>query len=263
MVRKPRMPRSVTILARPLTENGYLFAHEHMRSIAFFAAVQSNFNALDDLADGIREEKGLPTKERGVGAASLLKISGDMQSAMLHCRLVDNYLTFLSETVAEIAKRRPEVFRTAESISIEEVLKHSTITDFVQMLAERKVETLSYQGTREMASFFAKRIGVDLFEEEEEKSVSLDVEHRNVVVHNRGLVSRAFLRRIKDYPRSLGEKVIIDLKTLRRTSDNLLIAALKLDERVSMKFDIERQIRYSSDDVEGYAFTYRIFWGLR
>jgi hypothetical protein len=82
-------------------------------------------------------------------------------------RAVDNSLTYISEMLAELFRRRPEMLRSERQVSLDRVLQHNSMADLVSALAEREVERLAYMGLDELCGELEKRFGMVLFELED------------------------------------------------------------------------------------------------
>jgi len=87
-----------------------------------------------------------------------LKNHSGLMYEMALCRAVDGYLTYLTELLAIIFKTRPEILRSSDQVTLDFVLGHPTLPRLVSALVERKVNQLSYQGTRDLARFLEKRL---------------------------------------------------------------------------------------------------------
>ena len=161
-----------------------------------------------------------------------------------YCRAVDNFLTFVTGILSIVFRAKPETMRSNHTVKTSEVLQHPTMSDFVDYLAEDTVHRLSYQGFGDLNDWTAERIGFPLVVEGEElKRIVRIVEWRNLLVHNRGVVNKVFVRRIgREYQE--GER--LDLSVQSMTSDLNCVdrSALDIEKRAQAKFDLPAPITF-------------------
>jgi hypothetical protein len=116
---------------------------------------------------------------------------------MLHCRIVDNFLTYTSELLALVFRSRPETLRSSEQIRLEFVLSHSSMEELLGALADRKVNELSYRGMKDLNRFLVDHMGFELFPEGADLDLAVEaIEMRNLIVHSRGIVSATAVSRV-------------------------------------------------------------------
>jgi len=82
-------------------------------------------------------------------------------------------------------------------------------------------------------------------------ALSRVVETRNVIVHNRGLVSRIFKSRVLDAEGAVGSPAALSDDQIAADSDLLARAVNELDVRAVGKFGLEALHEYTS--LEAYA----------
>jgi hypothetical protein len=105
-------------------------------------------------------------------------------------RAVENYLTYLKDILYAIYRKRPEVLRSNEMVRIDLVLEYNDMADLLDALAERKVSDLSYKSLADLSNYFKEKLGLALTATEGElEHLTLLVEIRNLLVHNRGIVN--------------------------------------------------------------------------
>jgi hypothetical protein len=81
--------------------------------------------------------------EEGGGAMKAFRANRPLLFEMAFCRTVENYLAYLSETMALIFRTRPETLRSSETIRLDELLEHETMEDVISTLTDRRVDELS------------------------------------------------------------------------------------------------------------------------
>lgn len=157
----------------------------------------------------------------------------------LSIRMADNFLKYITDLLQVLFEARPEMLRgTDKKESIAFVLKHSTIEELVQALAEKKVEELSYLGTRDMVKYFAD-FGFQLFLAEDDlETIATLVETRNILTHNRGVVNSTFKKRLPNHPAIIGERLTPEYDTLQTLANFLTELVCDIDRRAIDKWNI-------------------------
>lgn len=149
-------------------------------------------------------------------------------------RTVDHYLAYVADLLSAIFLARPETLRSTESVKVDFVLRHETMEDLMQALAERRVEKLAYSGLRDLSDSLANRPELSLFScEEDLLHAARIVEDRNLIVHNRGVVNNMYRRKVPSSHREVGQplsleydNVIADIAFLKQcvlTTDSLAV----------------------------------------
>ena len=182
---------------------------------------------------------GLPPGDhdlfRKVGPTELSVRLGEMTT----CRMVDNFLAFLSDLAASLLIARPEQLRTRAKIEVEEVLRHDTMREFIEARVEAEIERLAYKGYTGLAAHFEK-MGLPLTGEERDSGLLHElIETRNILVHNRGFVSKTFKKRLPGHPANIGDRVYLPSDSLLRQHQFLDRLARSMDARAFDKFGLE------------------------
>lgn len=132
------------------------------------------------------------------------KFTSDMGPSQFHrlcdemriCRYVDSFHYYLSSMLREVFLQRPETLRTSAQVKLRDVLACADIDEVVRLVAERKVDTLAYQGLDEVMEYLQSSLGMPAPAESSLVGrVREAIEVRNVIVHNAGRVNKHFLRR--------------------------------------------------------------------
>ena len=188
-------------------------------------------------------EGKMPHSSGSPDAIGVLRAFDQTLFEMVLGRSVDNFLTYVAQLLALVFKENPDVLKSQEKLSYQEVLECTTMEEVIAHLAERRVHDLSYKGMCELQSYVERRMGFPLFESNDELKRAIHlIEHRNVIAHNRGVVSRVFLARVK------GADALVEGTPLRLTFDEtesdmrfLLEAVLSIDGRASSKWNLATQ----------------------
>lgn len=166
---------------------------------------------------------------------------------MVFCRVVDNYMTYLSELLALIFQSRPETLRSSEQERLDFILQHSTMEDLIAAISEKRVLSLSYRGMSDLASHLSERFGLQIFEGSQalENAVRI-VEVRNLVVHNRGVVNKVFLQRVPGVRATLGESIEVTMRGAHEDADFLAMSVTRIDSEAAQKYGLPQTERRES-----------------
>jgi hypothetical protein len=129
---------------------------------------------------------------------------------LCYCRIVDNFLTFLSDFLVHLFKLRPEMLKSNEKVDVAFILEHNSLDTLLSSIIERKVISLSFEGMRAIARYFDDRLKFPLFSDEAHlQTAVLAIEIRNLYIHNRGIVNRHFKDRVPSLTCWIGERIDI------------------------------------------------------
>lgn len=165
---------------------------------------------------------------------------------MFLCRTVDNFLTYLSDLLSLIFETNPDVLtRTQETVPIQTVFQHSSLDDLRSEIVERRIMNLSYRGMKELQTYLAEptQLNFKIFTTKEGlQFASYVIQIRNIIVHNRGVINRAFLYRIPKEWRShkVGDKISLSGESMDVVHNFFISATSDIDERASKKFRLPR-----------------------
>jgi hypothetical protein len=153
-------------------------------------------------------------------------------------RCVDNYLSYLSDLLFEIYVARPECLRSKAQERLDFVLSHSRMEDLIASLAEKQVRERSYSSIKDLMEYFERRLGLVLVESAEVRQrVNRLAEDRNLIVHNRGLVNRTFLKNTGRTDLKLGDMLPIREQQIE-DCQSVSRLAIGLDRRAREKFSL-------------------------
>ena len=171
---------------------------------------------------------------------------GPLLSRNLVIGMANNFFSYVSEMLQIVLRRKPEVLRSSERLTNEEVLQFTRINELVAYMADKKVNELAYGGIRGVEDYVRERLGVSLFDSEEQRvKLTVLAELRNIHTHNRGIVNEIFLRRVGQ-PK-LGSLTFrqdnaayVNFDDFIILSRNAIDLALRLDANLAKKFGIRR-----------------------
>jgi hypothetical protein len=157
---------------------------------------------------------------------------------MLHCRLVDNFLTYLSEVLVECFRAKPESMKSSEKIEISEVLQFDTFSELVDYVADKKVHSLSYQSILDLDDYFQSRFGVNIVLEEAKSVLLKAVETRNLITHNRGIRNKRYMNKLGEAESTLGVRRDIGIDFYREIDQLLFENIKRLDTSLRKKLGV-------------------------
>src|SRR5262249_31529015 len=109
-----------------------------------------------------------------------LKEFRSLNSRNLTTTSVDAVMWYLSNIIQNAMARRPEMLRSSETITIDEVMDIKTRKSLLTYLIDRKVNSLSYGGIRQLEKYIRDRLGADLFHTDDERDLlNIFIELRN------------------------------------------------------------------------------------
>lgn len=244
------LPEQLTpALLRFLMESERLFGF--LKYSASLASVMDEHSriTLEALRDGSKGEKRDNYEKRlkdiaAKGAVAAFDFHWQFLRQMAICRYTDNFLCYIADLLGSIYRHRPQTLHSKDLVRVDFVLKHDSMQDLISAIADRKVNELAYQSMEKLNDYILREHGFDLFEDDVvRESVIEIVEIRNLLVHNRGIVSNRFLTRMRGCATPVGKP--LDLQESREFEILAILrrCAISIDQRAHSKFDLERSKR--------------------
>src|SRR5712692_1597606 len=261
-----------------VTEPSFVFRVESYESGNLMGTLTAIENVLREFA-GVAAELGLPEDRDDATEPAdavepltglLLTRHRDRLVEMVFQRQVDQYLTYLSHLLALLFRTRPETLHARpsgrqdepESVPLEVILQHATMEELLDAVVDRRVQTLAHKGMADLTEYLERRLGFQLCTEPGKREFAiLIVEVRNIIAHNRGVVSDTFLRRVKASPWPIGERITFDdFATHQDVLTFLDYSVADIDERAIKKWALptcrieapgEEAPRRTDDDANG------------
>ncbi|MCG7504767.1 hypothetical protein [Mesorhizobium retamae] len=250
----PYFPKDDLICSRPL----YLFLHDHSMILDHFlhtinlAATADKVQKIASRALNKIDNKAMnqddENEEEEFSGENFkrLKDRAYISSKNLLTGIIDSFLWYISEIIQESMKRKPEIVKSGQTIKIEELFLFKKKRDLINHIVEQKVHSLSYKGIDEIEKFISDSLGVDMFVEKDDKDYMKQfIETRNIYVHNRGIADRVFVEKMKYINKTytVGKRISFDYEKLALLSNVCAKTANNIDEKISLKFGIERKKR--------------------
>ncbi len=114
--------------------------------------------------------------------------------------------------------------------------------DLIEDITEKNIEKLFYGSIDDIKKFFSDRLGIQLFENEiVEKNFEQFIKQRNLIVHNRGIISKEFA---KDFSNehvtyNPGNILVFSYENLSNINGAMTNLIADLDIKISEKFKLE------------------------
>jgi hypothetical protein len=160
--------------------------------------------------------------------------------------MANNFFSYVSEMLQHVLRRKPEVLRSSERLTNEEVLQFTRVKELVAYMADKKVNELAYGGLKGVEDYVKDRLGIAMFDNEDERiKLTILAELRNIHTHNRGIVNEIFLKRVgqkkyRDFDFTLDKTTHIDFERFVILSRNAIDVAVRLDTNLGKKFSVRR-----------------------
>lgn len=180
--------------------------------------------------------------------ASQLNKFSEVTSKNIVQNTVDGFLWYVSNIVQQSMRRRPEMIKSGETVKIEEILEFSSKRELTNYLIDKKINSLSYGGLKQVQRYLQDTLGINPFREQLDNDLLRTfVEVRNIHSHNRGIVNKVFLERVSDILGKngirfkIGKKAHLDYDDLTDFTKCCIETALYIDQQASIKFKVKRK----------------------
>ncbi|QGM46471.1 hypothetical protein [Methylocystis heyeri] len=195
--------------------------------------------------DRERHLRNIEAIEKGGGAFGKLKEFNIINSRHLLTTSVEAFDCYLSHIIRCVLLKNPQMLRSSEKISIDELYDFKSKRELSHYIADRKVSELSYSGIRGIEKYLKDVFGVDMFGNTDSKDLLIVfMELRNIHVHNRGFVNRLFLSKVKNhcgFKFEFDRRYVVYSDDLMRLMRNLIDVGLRIDRIISVKFHLDRK----------------------
>jgi len=218
---------------------------ELIRFIAFIAQMASRNDEVQKIASDALRQFGDDNgdQESEVSPNKMTEALAEYRRLMAEVvlsRAVDNLLTYITELLSLVYAERPETLRSKEQVQVDFILGFESMEELQSAIAERRVERLSYSGIKDLVDWVNKSLGFVLIPDHEQlAAIERFVQQRNLIVHNRGVVDRRYVRAqgtvdgVAGHPLNVGGEAVVSM-TLMGT------AVSDMDGRAAEKWDLPR-----------------------
>jgi hypothetical protein len=172
----------------------------------------------------------------GPATKVFIRLAEDLYRNMF-VRNMESFETFLSDLLSDIYIKNPNMLKSKETITLDEVLHFEDKVELIKYVTESRVMKLQMQGHRALSKYLSERHGLSWFNEQDELVLSKAISIRNLIVHNKSRVNYQFLKLNKDMQLKIG-----DVFNVKKIADEIVINILKISSNIdnitSKKFDM-------------------------
>lgn len=159
---------------------------------------------------------------------------------MIFARTIDNVQTYFKEILAEVVLKRPEVLKSKETERLDFILSHSSMEELQAAITEKKVEALFYAGFDKIESFFRERVGIEIFESEDQKAdFNSAIKSRNLIVHNRGIITKEYIKNTNIEGLIEGNMIQASYESISKLNISINNLVARIDETLINKFNLD------------------------
>lgn len=160
---------------------------------------------------------------------------------MAYCRIVDNALCYFKDVLSEVVVKEPRVLKSSkEKESYDFMLSFETIEELKKALSDKKIKELFYGSIEDIKKYFLDRLGIKLFDNDtDEKDFSMVIKQRNLIVHNRGIITQELADEFPAFKEIVGQQLLFkydQLSIINGLINNLII---EIDIKLREKFKLE------------------------
>lgn len=119
---------------------------------------------------------------------------GEALIRMLFSSFLDTFEKYLSDLLLEIYLAKPETLKSSATITMEEVLKHHNMNDFVQYVANKKIEKLTKGNIKGFIDENKQIKGLAVFTKELIERLDLYFQIRHLYTHSNGRIDAKFIK---------------------------------------------------------------------
>lgn len=251
-----------------MTEPCLHYFFDNLQALTFFVTAHKLAESYDELVNLVPQDPGAGQTAsgydemlrvliaRGGGAVQTVSIVYDrLASEMFFTRAVDGFLAYISDLMALMFHAKPGLLGKS-TVTMEEVLQHATAADLLATVVERKVYDLSREGMKKLSEYVQRNYDFALFRDAAslEQAVYIN-EIRNLIVHQRGIVNRKFLRLVPHRTEKVGEKLNLTQEDFSRI-ESLNEVVTDIDSRAVGQFKLERP--FSNNDLWQLMLAIRV-----
>lgn len=158
---------------------------------------------------------------------------------MAYTRLTDNALSYFKDILSEVVLKNSNILKSNEKEPLDYIMSFDTMEELTKDLAEKKIKKLFYGSINDIKKFFKNRLGIELFSNEnEEKDFNQLTKQRNLIIHNRGIITRELADEFPAYEELVGEKLHFtfeQLSTINKIINNIIV---EIDIKLREKFGL-------------------------
>lgn len=159
---------------------------------------------------------------------------------LAYTRTIDNFISYLKDILIEVMNKKPDLLKSSETEKLDFILSFNNIEDLRKALIDKKIEKLLYKGIDDLLDYIKDRLGIELIDSDDEKKfINQMIKQRNLIVHNRGIISKSFAKEFAQYSDKVGATLIFNYLQISKINVILNNGLIEFDETVSKKFNLD------------------------
>lgn len=160
---------------------------------------------------------------------------------MAYCRLVDNALCYFKDVLSEVVVKEPRVLKSKkEKESYDFMLSFENIDELKKALSDKKIKELFYGSIEDIKKYFLVNLGIKLFDNEsEEKDFTMATKQRNLIVHNRGIITQELADEFPTFKEIVGQQLLFKYDKLSIINESINNLIIEIDIKLREKFNLE------------------------
>jgi hypothetical protein len=161
-------------------------------------------------------------------------------SQMAFSRSIDNFTTYFKDILAEVVIKTPQILKSKDQERLDFILSHENMDDLLKSISEKKIEELFYKGINDIEKFFEERLGIQIFKDgRTKKTINMLIQQRNLIVHNRGKVSKSHANEFPEMKYTVGHYLTFEYEKISKINMFLSNFLIDLDKEISTKFKLD------------------------
>lgn len=165
-------------------------------------------------------------------------------SQMSFSRAIDNFISYFKEILAEVVIKKPQILKSKDQERLDFILEYESMSDLIKAISERKIEELFYMGISDIEKFFKDRLGISIFKDEEtRKTINQLIKQRNLIVHNRGKLSKEFVNEFPELGFSAGLYLTMKYEYISQSNLYMSNFLVELDTEIADKFKLDLVVK--------------------
>lgn len=164
-------------------------------------------------------------------------LEGKILIRILFSSCADNLETYLSDLLYEIYLAKPETLKSAEKISVSEVLSCSDIPEFITFFAKKKLGKLQRGSVKGFISENEQIRSLQVIDQNQAHELEKILQIRHLYAHKNGIVDEKFLQFFKKgYKLNDSHEMSID--TMLEQLEYLVYTVARIDKKALSKFHL-------------------------
>jgi hypothetical protein len=151
-------------------------------------------------------------------------------------RAVDSFQVYVTAVLREILRSRPEVMKSSEKLTFEEILNTGNFDSLVALMVEKVITPLA--GFKALEAWFEKRKIPLVIADADRKILGEAIGTRNIIVHNAGVVNQRYVDEFAWRGFSVGQFRRIEFGELLELEKLLSKVVQATDSEIATKYKI-------------------------